>query len=98
LVRLRLSDGRQTTLTRGSESCTRPRWSPDGERLAFLSSRNALHGHVDDDAKNQLWLMDPTGGEPWPLTECPRGVLHYGWAGPNALLFVAPDEADAAKE
>src|SRR5687768_5666891 len=26
---------RPVQLTRGTESCTRPRWSPDGERVAF---------------------------------------------------------------
>jgi dipeptidyl aminopeptidase/acylaminoacyl peptidase len=98
LVRLDLASERETILTRGSESCLRPRWSPDGKRLAFLSTRNAPRGQADDEAKNQVWLMDPTGGEPWPLTDCARGVLHYDWAGPNALLFVAQDDAAAAKD
>ncbi len=92
LVRLDLSSGRETILTRGPESCLRPRWSPDGKRLAFLSTRPASKEHSEDDAKSQLWLLDPTGGEPWPLTDWPRGVLHYDWAGPDALLFVAQEK------
>jgi dipeptidyl aminopeptidase/acylaminoacyl peptidase len=95
LVRLDLVDGRETILTRGPDSCLRPRWSPDGKRLVFLSTRAAPRGRADDEAKNQLWLMDPTGGEPWPLTECSRGVLHYDWAGSNALLYVAQEEPAA---
>ncbi len=69
LVRLELATGRETILTRGPESCLCPRWSPDGKRLAFLSTRSANRDHDDDEAKNQIWLMDPTGGEPWPLTD-----------------------------
>ncbi len=84
LVRIDLAGGRETVLTRGAESCERPRWSPDGKRLAFLSARAA--------GVPQVWLLDPTGGEPWPLTDLPRGVLHYDWAGPDAVVVAAPDE------
>ncbi len=86
LVRLDLADGRETVLTRGAENCLRPRWSPDGRRLAFLRTRA-------DDEKSQLWLLDSTGGEPWPLTDWSPGVLLYDWAGPDALVFAAPEEA-----
>jgi dipeptidyl aminopeptidase/acylaminoacyl peptidase len=92
LVRLELATGRETPLTRGPDNCLNPRWSPDGKRLAFLRTRQA-RGHEDDEAKSQIWLMDPTGGEPWPLTDRPRSVLHFGWAGPNTLVFTAQEEA-----
>ena len=48
-------------------------------------------GKPDGD-KAQIWLLDPTGGEPWPLTEFPRGVALYDWAGPDALVFTAQEE------
>jgi dipeptidyl aminopeptidase/acylaminoacyl peptidase len=93
LVRLDLKTGRETVLTRGAESCLSPRWSPDGKLLAFLSTRGAERGHSDEDAKSQIWLIDPTGGEPWRLTDWPRGVLHFQWAGASALVFVAQEKA-----
>jgi dipeptidyl aminopeptidase/acylaminoacyl peptidase len=38
--------------------------------------------------------MDPFGGEPWVLTDYPRGVTGgYRWAGPDTILFVSPEEA-----
>src|SRR6185369_13136494 len=46
--------GKSFQLTRADKSSINPRWSPDGQRLAFLSNR------VED--KNQLFLIDPTGG------------------------------------
>jgi dipeptidyl aminopeptidase/acylaminoacyl peptidase len=93
LVRLDLTSGRETVLTRGPESCLHPRWSPDGKHLAFLRTSSKTSGHSDDEeGKNQVWLLDPTGGEPWPLTDWSPGVLHFDWAGPDAIVFVAPEE------
>jgi dipeptidyl aminopeptidase/acylaminoacyl peptidase len=99
LVRTELAANQDTELTRGPDSCTNPRWSPDGKRLAFLSTRPAPKSKPDDKPKGdddepraQLWLIDPFGGEPWPLTEFPRGVAAYDWAGGDALVFAAQEE------
>jgi dipeptidyl aminopeptidase/acylaminoacyl peptidase len=81
LVRLDLETGRETVLTRGNGSCAEPRWSPDGQRLSFLrSSKNG---------KKQVWLMDSSGGEPWPLTKSSFDVHQHAWSGPEALVFTA---------
>ncbi len=80
LVRLDLATGRETILTRGADNCTRPRWSPDGQRIAFLRS------HED---ANQIWLLDASGGQAWALSDWAGGVLQFDWAGPEALVFAA---------
>src|SRR5438132_5465555 len=49
------TSGRSFQLTRGDKSSATPRWSPDGKWLAFLSNR------LDD--KNQIFVIDTTGGE-----------------------------------
>jgi dipeptidyl aminopeptidase/acylaminoacyl peptidase len=41
-------------LTSGQKQDTRPRWSPDGKRIAFISSRSG---------KAQVHLISPDGGE-----------------------------------
>jgi dipeptidyl aminopeptidase/acylaminoacyl peptidase len=92
LVRLEVATGRETILTRGSENCLSPRWSPDGQRIAFLRPRSSAHDHAsDDDSKNQIWLIDPSGGEAWPLTEWSSGITQYDWAGPESLVFAAQE-------
>ncbi|MHB1424600.1 MAG: prolyl oligopeptidase family serine peptidase [Gemmataceae bacterium] len=89
LVRLDLKTGRETILTRGDNSCSNPRWSPDGQQLAFLRSRSSSRKRSSDEAKQQIWLLDPSGGEPWPLTDWPSAIDQFDWAGPGALLFAA---------
>src|SRR5690348_15095729 len=56
LVRSDLPTGREVVLTRGGESCTRPRWSPDGKLLAFLTTRAAPKAKPGEDKdKEQIW-------------------------------------------
>lgn len=93
LVRLDLATGRETILTRGGESCCRPRWSPDGRHLAFLRPLGAKKNGSSDGDGNQLWLLDATGGEAWPLTAWPSEILTFDWAGPESLLFAAQETA-----
>jgi dipeptidyl aminopeptidase/acylaminoacyl peptidase len=72
--------GRPERLTAGDID-TRPRFSPDGKTLLFLSSRS---GSI------QPWLLPLGGGEPVPLCEVPGGVTHAEWAPDGArVLLVA---------
>ncbi len=99
LMRTDFADGKEVRLTRGTDNGFLPRWSPDGKRLAFLSDRAApaakdKPAKSDDDApKTQVWLMDPFGGEPWPLTDLKRGVVAFQWAGNDTIVLVSQEEA-----
>lgn len=68
-----LSTGTPTTrqFTFGSKPDTSPRWSPDGETLAFVSARND---------KPQIYLIDLNGGEARAITTMPNGATNPVWS------------------
>ncbi len=71
-----------------------PRWGPDGEHIAFLSSRDQENG---DASGRQLWRIDPRGGAPEPITSVEHGVRDARWLDADHLLFSAR-EADTRYE
>ncbi len=100
-----LTDRKTIQLTRGSESQAQPRWSPKGKFIAFLSDRKlpkagkrdeeapAAADASDDEAAGQIWLINPAGGEPWPLTKLSRDVQDFAWADDDAIVFSAEEDA-----
>ncbi len=82
---------RRLTYSRsGNDSA--PRWSPDGQELAFLSTR--------DGDKPQLFVLDLTGGEAQQIThtkELSEGLAEYDWHPSGQLFcFVSLDHQDEA--
>jgi dipeptidyl aminopeptidase/acylaminoacyl peptidase len=83
-----LSGGEPRQLTHGPGLENSPRWSPDGDRLAFISSRTGAP---------QIFLLDDHGGESRQLTQFEMGVTQLGWASDGksilatAALPVDPD-------
>jgi dipeptidyl aminopeptidase/acylaminoacyl peptidase len=84
------SGGEPRQLTR-SGSDSRPRWSPDGKRLAFLSSR---------DGAQQVYTIWLEGGEASKLTSLSTGADNELWSPDgNSIAFVSrvyPDCTDDA--
>lgn len=89
-------------LTAPGYSAGRPRWSPDGTRLAFLAARK-IH---DEEAASQVWAFDLRGGDAQPLTAVDQGVDSFDWSpdGKRLLLTITDpkpedllDEAERAK-
>ncbi len=82
-------------LTAEGVSSSRPRWSPDGKYLAFLSARR--------EGKTQVWLLNRIGGEAQRLTETPQDVDSFEW-GPDGkrlcliLRDATKEELEAAKD
>lgn len=48
-----------------------PRWSPKGDRIAFISTRNGT---------NQIYLLNMGGGEARQLTSCRNGATNPVWS------------------
>src|SRR5205085_7782727 len=66
-VWLATTDGRESyQLTFGDKSSANPKWSPDGNWIAFTSARK--------DNRNNLYLMRLNGGEAEALTDLKGGV------------------------
>jgi dipeptidyl aminopeptidase/acylaminoacyl peptidase len=76
--------GKSIQLTRGDKSSTAPRWSPDGQRLAFLSNR------VED--KNQIFLIEPNGGESRQLTKSETAINNFAWSQDGRTIAYAATE------
>jgi dipeptidyl aminopeptidase/acylaminoacyl peptidase len=73
-IYLAATDGtgmKQLTFTSDKNEAS-PRWSPDGRYFAFLSDRES-----PSDAKNQLYIMRPDGGEAERLTSDKEGVDRF---------------------
>ena len=67
-----------------------PRWSPNGEHIAFLSSRKTEDEERDG---TQLWRLDPRGGAPEAITSVEHGVQGARWLDSNRLLFTAREQS-----
>jgi dipeptidyl aminopeptidase/acylaminoacyl peptidase len=63
--------GERYQLTSSKKSSMRPRWSPDGKRIAFISDRSG---------KKQIYLISATGGEALELTSLDGGVDTLKWS------------------
>ena len=82
--------GEPRQLTRGDGSDTRPRWSPDGKSLAFISTRGG---------KSQVWILPLDGGDPRPLTSLSTEADGVTWAAHgDTLLFTSQVYPDCADE
>jgi dipeptidyl aminopeptidase/acylaminoacyl peptidase len=89
----RWDDSKTVQLTATPQSEHSPRWSPDGKRLAFLSTGS------DPETVDQLWLIDPSGGDPERVTNLANGVSDFDWAPDSRRLVlisgVAPEGSGA---
>ena len=63
-----------------------PRYSPDGERFAFVSSRNG---------KPQVFIIRTDGGEAQQFTKMPNGVTTFSWSPDGKMIaFLSPLHAE----
>jgi dipeptidyl aminopeptidase/acylaminoacyl peptidase len=81
--------GRTFQLTRGEKSSINPRWSPDGQWLAFLSNRQ--------EDKNQIFLINPLGGEAQQLTKSETAIGNFAWSEDGKTIAYTATEPTAQR-
>jgi len=77
--------------TTSPQSSNSPRWSPDGQSLAFLSTRPATEataGATAEPPRAQVYLLSMNGGEARRVTNLKNGVSSFQWS-PDGTRFVA---------
>src|SRR6202050_5624549 len=83
-------DGSQRlALTAAAEGTAKPRWSPDGRYLAFLSTPAGSE-------KAQILLVDRRGGEAHALTKVAGDIGESAWAPDGKHLVFAMVQGDAS--
>jgi dipeptidyl aminopeptidase/acylaminoacyl peptidase len=98
LVLVDARSGAARPLVREREDVGNARWSPAGDRLAFIATPP-----TDPDDKDQpspqLYVLRMDGGEPARITDAKKGVESFAWRPDGrAFAFVARDESpDAAR-
>ena len=94
LVLIEIGTGAQHVLTYERKGVGSPRWSPTGDRLAFVAADGA-----GKDAKPQVFILPMAGGEARKITETPNGIEQFAWR-PNGqeIAYVTSDEPENKKE
>ena len=94
LLVIDIPSGVPRALTHDRRGVGSPRWSPEGDRLAFEAMDSTAK-----DPKLQLYVLPMTGGEARKLTDAPNGVEQFAWR-PNGqeIAYVTSDEPENKKE
>src|SRR5882672_6071877 len=94
LVSIDISTGTQRILTYERKGVGSPRWSPSGDRLAFVATDGA-----GKDARPQVFVLPMAGGEARKITEAPNGIEQFAWRPSGQdIAYVTSDEPANKKE
>lgn len=90
IVLMDIASGAKRVMTSGHKHASSPRWSPDGDRLAFIAAAGE-----GKDATPQVFILRMDGGDAKEITDAPDGVEQFAWRPDGAMIaYVTPDLAD----
>lgn len=86
------TDGQtQKQLTNASGKSSGPKWSPDGQSIAFVAKRAG-------DEQPQIYVIAPAGGEARRISHLPAGPSALKWSGDSksvyCIMWTWPDTPD----
>src|SRR5712671_4219527 len=84
-----LSGGEPRQVTNDEHSSASPRWSPDGDKLAFISAR---------DGEDQIWTIDVSSGALKKITTLSTGAGELVWSPDGKWLAFASDVYPECKD
>ena len=88
---LATTDGKETfQLTFNDKSSGNPKWSPDGNWIAFTSNRK--------ENKSNIYLLSLRGGEAEPLTDVKTGVSNFEWSPDGKWIAFTMSDAKTEDE
>ncbi len=94
LVLIDIATGAQQVLTYERKEVGSPRWSPNGDRLAFVAADG-----TGKDAKPQMFLLSMGGGEARKITDALNGIEQLAWRPDGKeIAYVTSDEPENKKE
>ena len=94
LVLIDVASGKRRVLPQDRFAVSSPRWSPNGEQLAFISKDGQ-----SKEANNQIFLLSMLGGESKQITKAPKGVQHFAWCSNSTdIAYAALNEPKSKAE
>jgi len=79
--------GKSRQWTFGSHTDSSPKWSPDGQWIAFLSNRI-------DEKQPQIFVLPVAGGEACPITDLKGDLANFNWSPDSSKLVFQFREKD----
>ena len=81
LVLVDIATGAQRPLTNIRKGLSSPKFSPSGDRLAFLAE-----AEEEKKAATQIFVLPMNEGEPQQITRAPLGVERFAWPFPDGPI------------
>jgi dipeptidyl aminopeptidase/acylaminoacyl peptidase len=87
LVQVDVTTGHTRALTQNRRGVSSPKWSPSGDRIAFLAAT------VGPNPRNQIFVLPMSGGDAQQITNSLAGVQQFAWRPDGAMIaFAASDD------
>ncbi len=94
LVLHEIATAASRALTHDRKDVGSPRWSPAGDRIAFL----AAVGPAKEE-KAQIFVLSMSGGDALKITDVPGGVEQFAWRPVSGeIAYVTADEPENKKD